>query len=97
MRNVLFIALFGVGNANDKNAPAMKMLACDGCQVVMGPLSADLDYLIQGEKYWDDDTLKQRIGISCQHPTIPSGAIADACSYFLQDYHAEVHKEIKKR
>ena len=41
----------------------------------MAPLAQDLDYLIQAEKFWDDDTLKSRISMGCQNPAAPSGAV----------------------
>merc|ERR1712183_1253116 len=80
-----------------KGSPAMKMLQCDVCRSVMQELSKDVKFLVESEKMWKPKDLKERIQHSCGDPTIPSGAMKDACGYMLADYHGVIAREIEKR
>lgn len=83
----------GAGSAS-KDAPAMKMLGCDACQSVMKTLSKDVKYLVEKEMMWETKVLNERLGISCNDPALPTGAMKDACAYLISDYGTAIAKEV---
>mmetsp|Transcript_6468 Transcript_6468/g.13310 ORF Transcript_6468/g.13310 Transcript_6468/m.13310 type:complete len:203 (+) Transcript_6468:53-661(+) len=96
---VLSVALqpWVVGAQAPKDSPAMKMLQCDACRIVMKELSKDVKYLVESDKMWKTQDLEERIKVSCADPGIASGAMKDACGYMVSDYQKAIAKDITLR
>ncbi|CAE7456438.1 GRTP1 [Symbiodinium natans] len=73
------------------------MLACDACRIVMNRLSRDVKYLTETRKIWPDEVLDQRLSISCEDPSHPSGSGVEACSLFMEESANLIRKEVKLR
>ncbi|CAE7543324.1 unnamed protein product [Symbiodinium microadriaticum] len=84
-------------NALPKDSKAYRMLACDACRIVMNRLSRDVKFLTETRKIWPDAVLDQRLSISCEDPSHPSGSGVEACSLFMQDHADLIRKEVKLR
>eukprot|EP00747_Dinoflagellata_sp_TGD_P165289 gnl/TRDRNA2_/TRDRNA2_186370_c0_seq1.p1 gnl/TRDRNA2_/TRDRNA2_186370_c0~~gnl/TRDRNA2_/TRDRNA2_186370_c0_seq1.p1 ORF type:complete len:239 (+),score=75.87 gnl/TRDRNA2_/TRDRNA2_186370_c0_seq1:50-718(+) len=90
--------MFGGGGAKSpKDSPAMTMLQCDSCRAVLEELAKDVKYLVESEKMWKEKDLEERLKISCQDPSLPTGAMRDACGYMMADYHKQIAKEVALR
>merc|ERR1719221_1260295 len=85
------------GGSPPKDSPAMKKLQCDACLHVMHELSKDVKYLVESDKMWKPQDLKERIQVSCLDPSMPTGAFKDACSMTMLDYHESMAREIALR
>jgi hypothetical protein len=95
--SVLAFVAFGNQAPIGKNAPAMKMLMCDGCHNIFSKLSLDVKFLIEAEKTWPRAVLDERILLSCSDPDIPSGVAKEACGYVLEDYHTRIAEDVLSR
>ncbi|CAE7746286.1 unnamed protein product [Symbiodinium pilosum] len=73
------------------------MLACDACRIVINRLSKDVKYLTETRKIWPDAVLDQRLSISCEDPSHPSGSGAEACGLFMEDFAQLIRTEVKLR
>mmetsp|Transcript_26438 Transcript_26438/g.66550 ORF Transcript_26438/g.66550 Transcript_26438/m.66550 type:complete len:981 (-) Transcript_26438:61-3003(-) len=83
--------------AAPKDGPAMKMLVCDACNAVMGWLAKDVKFLVETGKMWKPKDLRDRIGISCGDPMLPTGAMRDACGYLMADYNEGIARDVALR
>mmetsp|Transcript_96359 Transcript_96359/g.272534 ORF Transcript_96359/g.272534 Transcript_96359/m.272534 type:complete len:178 (-) Transcript_96359:149-682(-) len=83
--------------ATPKDSPAMKMLQCDVCTSVMATLSKDVKYLVESESMWESSDLNSRIMVSCSDPALPSGAMQEACGYFVGDYRKIIARDVALR
>lgn len=79
------------------NSPAMKVLKCEACHSVMKELSLDVKFLVESNKMWKQDVLRERISVSCGDPGIANGALKDACGYMMADYHKGIATEVSSR
>merc|ERR1719384_672781 len=85
------------GEPIPEGSPAMKMLGCESCKTVMAQLSLDVGYLVQSEKMWKPKDLRERIQISCSDPTLPDGAMKEACAAMMAKYHEAIARDITLR
>merc|ERR1712113_249819 len=60
-------------------------------------LSKDVKFLVESDKMWNPKDLAERIKVSCQDPGIASGAMKDACSYMMADFHEAIAREVALR
>mmetsp|Transcript_81299 Transcript_81299/g.169940 ORF Transcript_81299/g.169940 Transcript_81299/m.169940 type:complete len:189 (+) Transcript_81299:832-1398(+) len=95
----LLLALFPSSSRVSAAAvsPAQKMLHCEACKTISAALSKDVKTLVEAEKMWTQKDLLGRIDISCMDPNLPSGAMQEMCSDFIEKYRQVIAKEVAKR
>mmetsp|Transcript_52507 Transcript_52507/g.139814 ORF Transcript_52507/g.139814 Transcript_52507/m.139814 type:complete len:187 (-) Transcript_52507:6-566(-) len=99
---LIFVALLVCGLevhgfTPSKDSPAIRGLMCDVCKTTSISLSKDVKFLLETERVWRPKDLQERIMVSCQDPQVGSGALMDACGYFLLDYHKVLEREVMSR
>ncbi|CAK0840288.1 unnamed protein product [Prorocentrum cordatum] len=62
----------------------------------MKTLSKDVKYLVETGKMWKAKDLNERIGISCNDPALPTGAMRDACGYMIQAHGKAIAAEVEE-
>jgi len=72
------------------------LLQCDVCLQVMESLSKDVKYLVEAEKTWSPEVLRQRVKISCEDPEhLPGEMLHATCEEFIEKHGTHISKEVK--